>query len=103
MMRGDHHPVVSAMSSGDRAFDVHGNALLPLYRHGDRLIVSGTSAVKIGDRILLETRDGDVIAGTLTHRSNYEKCIYVGGSDRKEIVIANTDVTFMGRIVWASQ
>lgn len=38
-----------------RTITVFGNSMMPLYGHGDRLIVSDEVPITIGDRVVVET------------------------------------------------
>lgn len=82
---------------------VFGNGMLPLYRHGDQLLVSGSAPLKIGDRVLLQTGKHGTLGGTLVHRDDKRIVISMGGTAKKSCSIESLDVEFLGRIVWASQ
>jgi len=86
-----------------RTVTVHGNSMLPLYRHGDRLIVSDKVPIAIGDRIFVESHEHGPLGGTLFYRD--AKCIalMLGGRSRRDVLIDPSEVKFLGRIVWASQ
>lgn len=86
-----------------RAINVYGNGMLPLYRHGDQLIVSAKVPIKTGDRIILEMKDSSRICGTLVTRSDDALCVCAGGLPRNEILVKLSEVVFLGRIIWASQ
>jgi phage repressor protein C with HTH and peptisase S24 domain len=47
------------------ALEVTGDSMQPLYRDGDILIVSPNSAARKGDRVVLRTTDGEVMAKIL--------------------------------------
>src|SRR5690606_14446246 len=49
------------------ALEVTGDSMQPLYRDGDRLIVSPTEQLRRGDRVVVRTREGEVMAKVL-HR-----------------------------------
>src|SRR5262249_27213622 len=51
------------------AIEVSGDAWLPVYRDGDLLIVSPTPTARRGDRVLLRTRSGELVLGTLTRQT----------------------------------
>jgi phage repressor protein C with HTH and peptisase S24 domain len=87
----------------NRLITVFGNGMLPLYRHGDRLIVSEHAPLKIGDRVAVCTLNEEMVAGVLIHRDAQAVVIGMAGSSRKDRKIAADDVAFLGRIVWASQ
>ena len=86
-----------------KAINVYGNGMLPLYRHGDQLIVSGTVPVRIGDRVIIEMKDKRQLCGTLFHRAEDILGISLGGQKRKETLIKASDIEFLGRVIWASQ
>ena len=54
-------------SDGTYALEVTGDSMLPLYRDGDRLVLSPTAQLRRGDRVVVRTRDGEVMAKML-HR-----------------------------------
>lgn len=86
-----------------KAINVYGNSMLPLYRHGDQLIVSATVPVRIGDRVIIETKGKRQVCGTLFHKTEDILGISLGGQTRKEILIKAADIEFLGRVIWASQ
>ena len=45
---------------GIYALEVQGDSMLPLYREGDRIVVSPTEQVRRGDRVVVRTRSGEV-------------------------------------------
>ncbi len=52
-----------------RSITVNGNTMLPLYRHGDTLLVAEDAAVKFGDRVVAEGKIAGLVGGTLLHRT----------------------------------
>ena len=86
-----------------RAINVYGNGMLPLYRHGDQLIVSATVPVRIGDRVIVELRDKRQLCGTLFQMTEDILGISLGGQKRKETMVKASDIEFLGRVIWASQ
>lgn len=89
--------------SGGKTITVHGNSMLPLYRHGDRLIVSDTIPIAIGDRVLVESRGQGTLGGTLLYLNKHCIALMLGGRSRREVLVDSSEVEFLGRIVWASQ
>lgn len=86
-----------------KAINVYGNGMLPLYRHGDQLIVSAAVPVRIGDRVIVEMKDKRQLCGTLFHKTEDVLGINLGGQMRKETLIKAADIEFLGRVIWASQ
>lgn len=88
---------------GTFALGVQGDSMLPLYRKGDVLIVKPDAAVRQGDRVVVKTVKGEVMAKVLekrTARSIELKSLNPEHSDRHLPV---ADVEWMARILWASQ
>lgn len=88
---------------GGKTITVHGNSMLPLYRHGDRLIVSDKVPIAIGDRVLVEARGQGTMGGTLLALNSRSVALMLGGRSHKEVLVDSSEVEFLGRIVWASQ
>jgi phage repressor protein C with HTH and peptisase S24 domain len=85
------------------ALEVSGDALLPTYRDGTVLIVSPQASIRRGDRVVLKTRSGEVIARELkrkTSRTIELKSLTPGQADR---TFASDEYLWLARIVWASQ
>ena len=51
------------------ALEVTGDTMAPLYRDGDILIVSPTASVRKGDRVVVRTTSGEIMAKELRRRS----------------------------------
>lgn len=88
---------------GGRVITVHGNSMLPLYRHGDQLIVSDKVPIALGDRIVIESRMHGLLGGTLLYRNTSGVTLMLGGRSRRDVLIPPEQIDFLGRIVWASQ
>ncbi len=89
--------------NNSRTITVFGNSMMPLYGHGDRLIVSQDVAIAVGDRIVMETGRLGLIGGVLVHRDKNAIAITLGGKSRREVLVQPDDVTYLGRVLWASQ
>ena len=75
----------------------------PAYRNGDTLIVSPAAPIRRGDRIVVKTRNGEVMAKELkrqTAKSIELKSLNTEHADR---ILAMSDVLWMARILWSSQ
>lgn len=85
------------------ALQVSGNALAPAYRSGDVVIVSPDAELRRGDRVVVKTRSGEVVAKELVRQSSQKvelKSIGAGSSSRS---LARGDVLWMARILWVRQ
>jgi phage repressor protein C with HTH and peptisase S24 domain len=85
------------------ALEVSGQSMEPAYRDGDVILVSPAAPVRRGDRVVVKTRDGEVMAKELkrsTAKSIELKSLNAQHPDR---TIATEDVLWVARILWASQ
>lgn len=89
--------------AGERTVEVFGNAMMPLYRHGDRLIVSRDAPMRAGDRILVESTRQGTIGGVLLHCDGEHVSIIMGGNARREVQLDRHELRYIGRVIWASQ
>ena len=88
---------------GTFALEVAGDSMAPLYRDGDILLVSRSEQVRRGDRVVVRTLAGEVMAKVLQRRTPKTielKSINPAHEDR---VFAPDEIDWIARIVWASQ
>jgi phage repressor protein C with HTH and peptisase S24 domain len=85
------------------ALEVSGDSMLPLYRKGDILIVSPSARIRKGDRIVVKTTDGEVMAKVLTRRNAERVELASANPEHADRVLPAEEVAWMARIVWASQ
>ena len=85
------------------ALEVSGDSMEPIYREGDIIVVSPDSAVRRGDRIVLKTVDGEVMAKQLLRRTANRievKSLNPAHGDR---TLKTEEIAWVGRIIWVSQ
>jgi phage repressor protein C with HTH and peptisase S24 domain len=85
------------------ALEVSGQSMEPAYRDGDVIIVSPGAPIRRGDRVVVRTRGGEVMAKELkrsTAKSIELKSLNAEHADR---TIAAADVMWVARILWSSQ
>jgi len=88
---------------GSYALEVQGDSMLPLYRNGDIVIVSPAERIRKGDRIVVKTSNGEVMAKILKRRTASQVELMSLNPDHQDHVLALSDIEWMARIVWASQ
>jgi len=93
----------SPRAEGSYALQVQGDSMLPLYRHGDVLVVQPDAAVRSGDRVVVKTASGEVMAKILRRRSARTIELVSLNPEHPDRHIPARDVEWMARIVWASQ
>lgn len=85
------------------ALEVTGDSMEPLYRDGDVLIVSPNTAPRKGDRLVLRTTEGEVMAKILVKRTTKTVELASFNPTHPNLVFPMDRVDWMARIVWASQ
>ena len=85
------------------ALEISGNSMQPLYRDGDMIVVSPSSPVRRGDRVVVKTREGEVMAKELKRKTAKTLELKSLNAEHGERVLSMSDVLWIGRIVWASQ
>ena len=88
---------------GSYALEVSGDSMLPLYRDGDIIVVSPTAQPRRGDRVVVRTRDGEVLVKILHRQTAKTLELHSLNAEHKPRIIIVKAVEGMGRIVWASQ
>jgi len=85
------------------ALEVAGDSMQPVYRDGDRIVVSPAAAPRRGDRVVVKTLAGEVMAkqlARLTAQRVELKSLNPAYEDRS---FALSEIIFIHRIIWASQ
>ncbi len=85
------------------ALTVHGESMLPLYRHGDVLIVEPGAAVHRDDRVVVKTAQGEVMAKILHRSASGLMTLRSFNPDHPDRVVNNAEIEWVARVVWASQ
>jgi phage repressor protein C with HTH and peptisase S24 domain len=85
------------------ALEISGEALAPLYRDGDVVLVSPATAIRRGDRVVVKPREGEVMIGELKRRTAKTLEIAVLGAAGGDRTVAASDVEWIARIVWVRQ
>ena len=85
------------------ALEISGAAMAPVFRDGDIVIVQPGAPMRRGDRALLRTKNGELIAAELGRRNEQiVEIIAVNRADPPR-ALASNDVAWIARIIWASQ
>lgn len=85
------------------ALEIAGDSMEPTFRAGDLVIVQPAAPVRRGDRVVVRTRAGEVMAKVLGRRNEQtvELVSINPAYATRELAIA--DVDWIARILWASQ
>jgi phage repressor protein C with HTH and peptisase S24 domain len=85
------------------ALQVSGDSMLPLYRNGDIIIVSPAARIRRGDRVVVKTAGGEVMAKILKRQSSAGLELASFNPEHPNRSVSVHEVTWMARILWASQ
>lgn len=83
--------------------EITGDSMEPVFRAGAIVIVSPDSGIRRGDRVVVKTRDGEVMAKELVRRTARRIELKSVNRTRRDPVLAANDVAWLARIVWVSQ
>jgi phage repressor protein C with HTH and peptisase S24 domain len=85
------------------ALEISGDSMAPIYKEGTLVIVSPAASIRRGDRVVVKTTDAEVLVNELkrrTARTIELRSIDPGHSER---TLPVREVSWIARIVWASQ
>jgi phage repressor protein C with HTH and peptisase S24 domain len=85
------------------ALEVSGQSMLPAYRDGDVILVSPSAPIRRGDRVVVRTRSGEVMAKELKRRTAKSIELRSLNAEHTDRTLAAADVLWIARILWASQ
>ena len=85
------------------ALEVSGDSMEPVYRDGDLIVVSPQAAVRRGDRVVVKTTEGEVMAKQLLRQTANRIELTSLNASHDDRTVPLDQLAFMARIVWASQ
>jgi phage repressor protein C with HTH and peptisase S24 domain len=85
------------------ALQISGDSMKPAYRDGDVIVVSPTAPIRRGDRVVVKTRDGEVMAKELRKRTATMVDLRSLNPAHADRSLPVADIDWIARIVWASQ
>ncbi len=85
------------------ALEISGESMEPVFRDGDLVIVSPSAPIRRGDRVVVRTLGGEVMAKQLARRSARRIELKSLNPEHPDYSFDLMDVTWIHRIVWASQ
>jgi phage repressor protein C with HTH and peptisase S24 domain len=95
--------IPASTSDGAYALQVQGDSMLPLYRDGDRLVVDPNASIRRGDRVVVKTQDGEVMAKVLEKQTSRAIELMSLNPEHPVRTIPTAEIAWVARIVWASQ
>ncbi len=83
------------------ALEISGDAMRPVYRDGDIIVVSPVTPIRRGDRVVVKTSGGDMVIGELKRRTARTLELQLLDSGHDDRTLAAADVAWVARIMWA--
>ena len=99
----DEVALPSANDEHAYALEISGDSMKPAYRDGDVIVVSPRTPIRRGDRVVVKTKGGEVVAKELKRRTAKTLELQSLNPSQADRTLAAADVEWIARIVWASQ
>jgi len=85
------------------ALEISGDSMSPVYREGDRVVVAPGESPRKGDRVVVRTTGGEVMAKEVARLSEEGIELLSLNPDYPGRSLKSSEIAWMARIVWASQ
>ena len=83
--------------------EISGDSMEPVFRDGDMIVVSPEAAIRRGDRVVVRTLRGEVMAKHLSRRSARRVELKSFNPEHPNYTFDLSEIAWMHRIIWASQ
>jgi phage repressor protein C with HTH and peptisase S24 domain len=85
------------------ALEISGDSMKPAYRDGDVIVVSPAAPVRRGDRVVVKTKNDEVMVKELKRKTSKSIELKSLNAEHRDRTFPMSDVVWVARIVWASQ
>ena len=85
------------------ALEISGDSMLPVYRDGDRILVSPAGNLRRGDRVVLKTNNGEVMVKQINRLTATRVELKSLNSEYEDRTFELSELAFIHRVIWASQ
>lgn len=82
---------------------IAGDSMSPVLRAGDKVLVAPTESVRRGDRVVVKTIEGEIMAKELRAMTESQIDLISHNPDYEDRSFNRKDVQWIARIVWVSQ
>ncbi len=83
--------------------EISGDGMAPVYRDGDLVVISPGASLRRGDRVVVKTRDGEIMAKQLLRQSVQRVELASLNRAHPDSALDSGAIDWIARIVWASQ
>jgi phage repressor protein C with HTH and peptisase S24 domain len=99
----DEIPFPSVTDEHAYAVEISGKSMEPAYRDDAVIIVSPAASIRRGDRVVVKTREGEVMVKELKRRSAKSIELRSLNPEYEERTLSVREVQWIHRVLWASQ
>ncbi len=85
------------------ALEISGDSMEPVFRDGDMIVVSPAAPIRRGDRVVVRTARGEVMAKQLSRQSARRVELRSLNPAHPDYTFELPEIAWIHRIVWASQ
>ena len=85
------------------ALEISGSSMEPAYRDGTIIMVSPAASIRRNDRVVVKTRDGEVMVKELKRRTAKTVELRSINAEHGDRSLPVRDVEWIARVMWASQ
>jgi len=85
------------------ALEIAGDSMEPVFRDGDMVVISPAAPIRRGDRVVLRTLAGEVMAKQLARRSAKRIELKSLNPEHRDRSFELIEVAWVHRVIWASQ
>jgi phage repressor protein C with HTH and peptisase S24 domain len=100
---GDEIDVPGVTDQNAYSLEITGDSMLPVYREGDLIIVSPNTSLRKGDRVVVKTRGGEVMAKILHRQTAKTIELASFNPEHPPKTYEMNDIDWVARIIWATQ
>ncbi len=88
---------------GCYALEIAGDSMAPVYRDGDRIVVAPVTEPRRGDRVVVKTTEGEVMAKEVARLTAHTIELTSLNPAYENRTVERKQIAWIGRIIWASQ
>jgi phage repressor protein C with HTH and peptisase S24 domain len=96
-------PFPSVTDEHAYALEISGDSMKPAYRDGDVIVVSPAAAVRKGDRVVVKSKNDEVMVKELKRKTTKSIELKSLNAEHRDRTFPMSDIEWIARIVWASQ
>jgi phage repressor protein C with HTH and peptisase S24 domain len=85
------------------ALEISGDSMKPAYRDGDIIVVSPETQARKGDRVVVKTKNGEVMVKELKRKTTRSVELKSLNSEHRDRTLPMSEIQWIARVVWASQ